>query len=317
MSISTPKDLAASVRQRLLNLAKEKGEEYNIILVRYALERFLYRISRSDWKDRFLLKGAMLFPIWFNISYRSTRDMDLLAFGDGSVSRILDVFKVLCDVMVDDDGMKYLKDSITGSEIREDNEYLGVRIQILSMLGNAHIPLQIDVAFGDIITTPLEDILYPTLLEFPAPSIRVYTKYAVVAEKFQATVVLGIANSRMKDFYDLWIIANHSNLDGPLLSNAIHATFNRRKTSIPTETPLSLTDSFSEDPVKKTQWVAFARKKVFLEKEELNTVIQFLQTFLMPPTIAAAKGEPFPWDWPAGGPWKKRRTEKEKMKNKR
>jgi len=307
MSQTIPKNISASVRQQLLNLAKKRGEAFDMVLVRYALERLLYRISKSKWHDRFLLKGAMLFPLWYSVQYRSTKDMDLLGYGEGNVPSMLNTFKSICKLNVENDGISYLEENILGSEMREENKYQGVRMQLVATLSGARIPLQVDIAFGDMVIPDPEVALYPTLLDFPPPRILVYSKQSVVAEKFQAMVIFGIANSRMKDFYDLWVLASRTVFDGLTLSQAIKVTFERRKTTLPVKTPTPLTDLFAQDRAKKAQWESFTRKKGLYEKEELSTVIELLRKFLMPPTLAAAKGEPLNLHWRAGGPWKSKK----------
>lgn len=254
---SRPRNLGASIRQRLLDLARKKSEVFDLVLTRYALERLLYRIGQSPWKQRFLLKGAMLFTLWYDEPYRPTRDLDLLAFGGshppGVVANLIETFRALCDIPVNDDGLSFRKESVRGSEIRGENEYQGVRIQLTATLAGAVIPLQIDVAFGDAVVPAPEEVCYPTILDQPPPHVLAYPRYSVVSEKFQAMVMLGMANSRMKDFYDAWALAREFEFDGLLLSRAIAATFERRRTNLPAEIPLAFTDSFSTDHAKSTQ----------------------------------------------------------------
>lgn len=301
------RNVGASVRQSLLNLSKEKSEPFDLVLTRYALERLLYRIGRSEWRSRFLLKGAMLYTLWFDASYRPTRDMDLLGFGPGQIAHLEGTFRALCEVAVEDDGLTFLKENVRGSEIRGESEYRGVRMQVTAILSGAVIPLQIDVAFGDVVLPGPEEVRYPTILDLPAPEVLAYPRYTVVSEKFQAMVMLGIANSRMKDFYDIRELARRFEFDGLLLSRAIRATFEQRRTVLPAEIPLALTESFSHDRVKMTQWGAFIRKnRLMEEKVSLQEVAVFLTGFLMPPVRAAQQGKAFEMIWTAPGPWEPR-----------
>jgi len=304
MSVDQPRDLAASVRQRLLNIAKRDGEAFDLVLTRYALERLLYRLGQSRYRDQFLLKGAMLFAVWGGEAHRPTRDVDLLGFGTSELPQVENIFRDICLEAVEADGLEFLPDTARAIEIREDQEYQGVRVLFEARLGVAVIPIQIDIGYGDAVTPASEDITYPTVLDFAAPKLRAYPIYTVVAEKFQAMVWLGIANSRMKDFYDLWIIMRQFPFEGDILGAAIKATFARRNTPLPSEAPLALTIAFANDAAKQTQWKAFLRKNA-LPVDDLTfpELIAALHDFLMPPTLASANGLAFDAKWPAGGPW--------------
>ena len=302
MSPRERRDLAASVRQRLLNRARERGEAFDLVLTWYAIERLLYRMSQSPHVDSFVLKGAMLFSLWSGESHRPTRDLDLLGFGDSRVSRMESVFRDVCQVPCED-GLSFDPTSVRGEEIRGTDEYDGVRIRLDIRLAVARVPLQVDVGFGDAVVPAPEPVDYPALLEFPAPRLRAYPREVVVAEKFQALVSLGIANTRMKDFYDLWMLARRFDFDGERLSKAIAATFERRRTPIPEEAPLALTPAFHDDTAKQTQWRAFLRKGAVVAEADLGTVVEFVRTFLMPPASAARVGKPLSGNWSAGGPW--------------
>ncbi|MDX8386565.1 MAG: nucleotidyl transferase AbiEii/AbiGii toxin family protein [Gallionella sp.] len=299
-----PKNLAVSVRQRLLNLSKRDGETFDLVLTRYALERLLYRLGKSKYQDQFLLKGAMLFAVWGEKSHRPTRDVDLLGFGTSDIHHVEKIFQGICQESVEEDGLLFLTDTVHAIEIREDQEYQGVRVLFKARLANAVIHIQIDIGYGDAVTPAPEEITYPTVLDFPAPRLRVYPIYTVVAEKLQAMVWLGIANSRMKDFYDIWIIMQKFPFEGHILAAAIGATFERRTTPLPIEAPLALTHHFSNDAAKQTQWKAFLRKNA-LSVDELTfqDIITALHDFLMPPALACAKGLTFNDDWPVGGTW--------------
>lgn len=305
MSVDQPRNLAASVRQRLLNIAKRNGEAFDLVLTRYALERLLYRLGNSRYHNQFLLKGAMLFAVWGGAPHRPTRDLDLLGFGPNDLPQVQAVFQNICQVPVEPDGLEFLPDTVRVSEIREDQEYQGVRVLFDAKLENAIIPIQVDIGYGDAVTPAPQEISYPTLLEFPAPQLRAYPIYTVVAEKFQALVLLGIANSRMKDFYDIWVIMRNFEFDGATFTKAIQATFERRNTPIPIAAPLALTENFARDTAKQTQWNAFLRKNALTaDNLALPEIIAALHDFLMPPTVALAKGLKYDAIWPAGGPWR-------------
>jgi predicted nucleotidyltransferase component of viral defense system len=299
------KDVAASVRQRLYDLAKERGEDFQLILIHYALERLLYRLSRSLYRDQFVLKGAMLLTVWGDMPYRATRDLDLLGRGDNGVKDLQAAFREICQTPVEDDGLEFLIDSIHGEEIAEDQEYQGVRLSFAARLAVAKIPIQVDIGFGDTVQPEAESLAYPTMLNFPAPTLLSYPREVVIAEKYQAMVLLGMANSRMKDFYDISYLARHFDFDGIRLCEAIRATFDRRNTPLPSEKPLPLTKEFSEDRAKMTQWGAFLNKTGVGENRVLlSEVIALLQAFLWPPTLALVERRTFEHLWRAGGPWR-------------
>jgi len=300
-----PKNLAKSVRDRLMNHARSRGEEFQFVLTRFALERLLYRITQSAHRQVFVLKGAMLFSLWTKETHRPTKDLDLLGFGEPAISRFQDIFREVCVVDVEADGLVFHPDSVQAAKIKEDQDYEGIRVTFFATLERARIPLQIDIGFGDTITPGAVSVDYPTILEFPAPALRAYPRETVVAEKYQAMVMLGIANSRMKDFYDLWVMAKTMDFDGQSLSSAIRATFEHRKTAIPAETTLALTATFTEDAGKQTQWRAFVRKsKLQGAGVELPDVAILLQSFLMPPSQSMTQGSGFTDRWQNGGPWK-------------
>jgi len=297
--------MAASVRQRLLNRSHERGEDFQLTLIYYGLERLMYRLSRSPHRDRFVLKGAMLFSVWSETPHRATRDLDLLGHGDHDVATLITTFKEICRTSVEDDGVVFFGDAMTGEEIREGEEYAGVRLSFEAQLGVAKIPIQVDIGFGDAVVPEPEPLDYPTLLDFPAPRLLAYPRETVVAEKFQSMVELGIANSRMKDFFDLWTLSRMFSFEGARLIDAIQATFERRRTLLPTIDPVCFTSDFSRDRNKQAQWAAFLKRAgVDARGVSLFEVLPVLQRFLMPPTTAAAKREAFDTQWPAGGPWR-------------
>lgn len=252
-------NVAHSVRQRLLNRAKETGQPNDLMLVRYALERFLYRLSVSPHAERFVLKGALLFTVWGHDEHRPTRDADLLGFGASDLKHLVGVFREVCAVTFED-GISYDPASVNAQEIAEDKVYVGARVTFQAELAKARIPMQIDVGFGDAITPEPEAVEYPVLLDAPPPKLRAYPVYTVIAEKFHAMVVLGEDNSRMKDFYDLWAISRRFDLDAALVAKAIAATFERRKTALPDGSPVALRPRFAESAAKQRQWGAFVRR---------------------------------------------------------
>jgi len=260
MSSEPSKNLEASVHQRLLNMSRERKEDFNLILTRYAVERFLYRLSCSKHTDSFVLKGAMLMAIWIGQLHRPTRDLDLLGFGDSEAETLKTVFGEICLVEVEKDGLEYEANSVEIEEIRENQEYPGQRVKVSAKLGNARIRIQIDVGFGDAVTPKAKSINYPVLLDYPAPRIRAYNKETQIAEKLQSMVFLGMANSRMKDFYDIFALSKTFSFDGNKLVKAIKATFERRGTQIPEDIPLALSDEFANSVDKNNQWKAFINR---------------------------------------------------------
>ena len=245
------KNTAASVRDRLLALARERGEDFQLLLTQYGLERLLYRLSQSGYRDRFILKGAMLFMLWSDQPHRPTRDVDFLGLGDSSEAGLQAIFCELCDIPVEDDGLTLMADSVQVEVIRDETEYGGIRVKLFGDLAGARVPIQADIGFGDAVTPEARETEYPTLLGNPAPHLRAYPRETVVAEKYQALVNLGMANSRMKDFYDLWVIAREFDFDGLTLSEAIRNTFSRRRTALPEYTPSGLSPEFYEDTHKR------------------------------------------------------------------
>ena len=270
------RNLAASIRARLKQHADATQQDFNLILTHYGLERLLYRLSVSAHASNFLLKGALLFSLWYDLPHRPTRDVDLLGFGPDDIDSAITAFRDICQIAVDD-GIEFDASSIKGMEIRKDAGYGGVRIDIQAKLDGARIVLQVDIGFGDAVTPEPEAISYPILLDdLPTPQLRAYPKCTVVAEKFQALCALGIANSRMKDYFDLWILMREDDLDLAELRRAIEATFARRQTAMPTETPVGLSDSFVNDLTKQVQWRAFLRKNK-LDAIELHDVVTLLR----------------------------------------
>lgn len=246
MTVSEPRNLPASVRQRLLNLARARGEDFNFLLTAYGLERLIYRLGQSPCRRDFVLKGAMLFRAWSGVTYRPTRDLDLLGHGEAGIARVVRIFEEIWAAPAPADGLELEPGSVRGEEIREAQEYGGIRIRMVTRLGTARIPLQVDVGFGDAVTPAASEITIPSLLDAPAPVLYAYPPETVVAEKLQAMAMLSMANTRLKDFYDLWVIARCFSFEGPHLASAIAATFWRRATPLPAGSPVALTADFSE-----------------------------------------------------------------------
>ncbi|PRH81233.1 nucleotidyl transferase AbiEii/AbiGii toxin family protein [Arenimonas caeni] len=259
MSIPSPARID-SIRQRLLNHAKQAGEEFQLTLDRYAVERLLYRLSISRHRDDFLLKGAMLFRHWFDQEHRPTRDADFLGFGSPDPARVEAIVRELCAIEVDD-GLVFDLSGLGVTEIRETARYDGLRVNLRARLGTATCLVQWDIGFGDAVTPGPEDAELPTLLEdLPTPSLRIYPRETVFAEKLEAIVVLGMANSRMKDYFDLLSLAREGRLDSADLRNAVSATFERRNTPMPLSLPVGLTADFASDSAKQRQWRAFLKR---------------------------------------------------------
>ena len=282
------KDLAASVRARLLNIAKAEGSNFNQVLVRYALERFLYRLSQSPHADRFLLKGALLFTLWYDMPHRPTRDADLLGFGPSDLQSIGQTFRDIASITVDD-GITFDPESVNAEEIRKEAGYAGARVVITGELAKARCKTQIDIGFGDAVTPGPVQAEYPVLIEdFPAPRLRTYPVYTVVSEKLHAIALLGMTNSRVKDYLDLWIMLDRESLNMNTLAQAISATFTRRGIAVPAELPIGLSDEFSADPSRQALWAAFVKKND-LAMIPLADVVARIRSALEPAIGLAAR----------------------------
>ena len=284
------RNIGASVRARLQNLSRATGQSFDLILTRYALERLLYRLSTSAYAERFVLKGAMLLTSWFEDPHRATRDLDLLGFGDPSQDAMLAAFREILAVVVDD-GVEFDLHALRVNQIREELEYGGLRLRTTASISGARIAVIVDVGFGDALEPGVEVIDYPSLLDFPRPRLRAYARETVIAEKFQAMVALGRANSRMKDFYDVWLLSQSFPFGDARLARAIAATFKRRGSAIPVKLPDALTSAFAGDTQKQLQWRAFV-ENVAVNPGTLDEVIATISTFLMGHAALAAKIDP-------------------------
>jgi predicted nucleotidyltransferase component of viral defense system len=283
-------NVGASVRQRLLNLRDQTGEDAQALFIPFAIERFLYRLSRSALSDRFVLKGAMLFRVWSGSLHRPTRDVDLLGFGDPTPDSVTAMISQIIATAVEDDGIAFDAATIHAEEIRENDHYGGIRATFIATLDKAIIPLQVDVGFGDAITPGAEDRTYPVLVGMAAPKLRVYPVETVIAEKLDAAVKLGMVNSRMKDFYDLLVIFRQFPYDESTLARAITETFARRGTPLPRTVPPGLSNDFGDDPTANRLWRGFlTRMQLVNEPTDFAVVVRTVRERLWPTIMAAGR----------------------------
>ncbi len=292
----TLKNIAASVKQRLLNHAKETGRPYQELLQYYAMERFLYRLGNSEHVNGFVLKGAMLLRLLDKSIVRPTNDMDMLSKQTLSESAIRDIVVNVMAVAVEDDGLVFEPGSLLVEPIRLHARYNGVRCRFHGLIEKTRAPIQIDVGFGDIVIPKPELHEYPCILDFPPAEILIYSVESAIAEKFEAMVMLGLQNTRLKDFHDIWFLARRQAFDGEVLTSAIRETFKRRGTDLPNETPEALLPVFFENSQKQVQWNAFLRQ-IRSEQLPFQDVTTVLVKFLMPPTLAITSGASFKATW--------------------
>ncbi len=298
------KNIAASVHQRLLNKAKQSSRPFNELLQHFANERFIYRLSKSPHADRFILKGALMFSAWSGPASRPTMDIDLLGRIDNSLEVIVAAMKDACRMDVKADGMYFNPKMVTAGRITEDAEYEGVRVRVQGGLGNARVSLQIDIGFGDVIVPVPSKVAYPALLDFPAPELKGYTMESTIAEKFQAMVKLGVLNSQMKDFYDIWMLSRTFDFRGEMLAEAVEKTFENRNTPI-TVDPAVFDPSFGKDGDKKVQWQGFIRKaKLANAPGAFEDVVAAVKVFLEPLVASLVKLRAFRSNWNPPGPWR-------------
>jgi predicted nucleotidyltransferase component of viral defense system len=302
------RNIPASILGRLRNIAVERGADFQVILSRYVLERLLYRLSISPHRDRFILKGALLFPLWLAEAFRPTRDLDLLGLGDPRPEVLARVFREVMSIETLDNGVAFDVGHLRAEAIRDAAAYDGVRVRTEARVGSARSPVQIDIGFGDIVIPQPDEAEYPVLLDAPAPRLRVYPKETVVAEKFEAIVALGADNSRMKDFYDIWAMSRLFSFEGPALTRATRATFERRRTPVPDDIPSGLSGEFSESPEKQARWRAFAsRGRLSEQPSSFHEVVAVARDLLMPVAGALRKAQTLDAIWDPGGPWRPRR----------
>lgn len=297
------KDIAASVHQRLLNMARETRRPFGELLQYYAMERFLYRLFESPHAKKFLLKGALMLAAWKSPVSRPTKDIDLLGRIENDIDSIAAIARNICLQKVEPDGIVFDADSIRAERITEEAEYEGVRVRFKGRLGRARVAMQLDVGFGDVVVPPGRKIVYPTLLDFPAPRLCGYSRESTIAEKFETMVKLGELNSRMRDFYDIWLLSQQFDFKGQLLSKAIERTFSRRGRELPVKLG-PLVKALIEDDPKETQWRGFIRKsRLGNAPEEFREVVVSIVSFIEPVLKAVAKGSTFNANWTAPGPW--------------
>ena len=293
------KNVAASVHARLLNVARRKQEDFNLLLIRHALERFLYRLSQSHNNEDFVLKGASLFVAWHDATERPTRDLDLLAYGDPDISRLEQIFRNICSVDVEPDGVSFDPSTVHGFEIREGAIYDGVRINLVAALGNARTRVQIDIGFGDAVVPSPELIIYPTILDQSSPKILAYPPEAVIAEKFHAMVDLGLSNSRLKDYFDIWQMLRVFEFEYSRLSSALKATFARRNTALPTNSVDGLSQEYADR--WSANWGQLVDRFGFSgDAPTLEEVIHTISEFLAPVYQDQSKTE----KWIPGKGWR-------------
>ncbi len=299
------KNIKASVRALLQNKAKETSSPFSEILQYYGMERFLYRFSRSKYADKFILKGALMFTVWQVPERRTTLDIDFSARCDNQIATIEKVIRDVCKVAVTPDGLVFNSEKVKGQKIKEDADYEGVRVKFRGFLERSRIAMQIDVGFGDVIYPKPKTIDYPVILDFPKPYLKGYPAESVVSEKFEAMVKLGLLNSRMKDFYDIWIMMRRFDFDGLRLVEALKRTFKHRKTSLPQRKPLFAEEIYDEESDRQTLWKAFLKKTDIKHvPEKLGTTARDIEKFLIGLLDAIHKGQKFSKKWRAPGPWK-------------
>jgi hypothetical protein len=300
----TPKDLGLSAQARLRNLAQQRGDDVQVLLTQFVLERLLHRLVASTHASDFVLKGAMLFAAWTSVPHRATRDLDLLGSGAPDPERLAQVFRVVCATAVEPDGVSFDTASVRAARIREDQVYEGIRVTLDATLATARIGVQVDIGFGDTVHPGPVELAYPSLLGLPTPRLLTYPRETVVAEKFQAMVSLGELNSRMKDFFDLFTLAAQFEFAGPVLAEAIRRTFARRSTELPATPPIALRPAFAELRDKQAQWQAFVRRTRLLDTSiTLDVIVPRLHTFLWPILLGLRGDRAMPLAWPVGGPW--------------
>jgi predicted nucleotidyltransferase component of viral defense system len=304
MSQKSPKNIAASVHQRIINLARAQNSDVNLLFTRYGLERFLYRLSRSPHADSFVLKGAMLFFVWTGSASRPTRDLDLLAQISPDAGEIGREFRNICLTAVEDDGLEFQASAMEIEAMQGLRRFGGFRITIPALLGKVRLQVQVDLGFGDSVTPAPKRIDFPTLLDQPAPRLAAYHMETVMAEKTEAIVKLGLTNTRAKDYFDLLALSRNFAFSGSDLVSSIAATFRTRDTPIPADTPPGLTDGFATDGVSMIRWHSFLRRNGLPEDPDWPETVATVRTFVLPPLRAAGQTQAFRHSWPVGGPWR-------------
>lgn len=298
-------NINASIRARLQNKAKDTNRPFAEVLQYYGIERFLYRFSQSQYKDKFILKGALMFTVWEVLERRTTLDIDFLAHYDNQIIEIEKVMKDVCKINVQADGLVFDSETVIGQKIKEDADYEGVRVKFLGFLERSRIAMQIDVGFGDVIYPKPKVIDYPVILELPKPHLKGYATETMVSEKFEAMVQLGVLNSRMKDFYDIWLMMRQFDFNGSHLAEALKRTFAHRKTLFPQGRQLFVEEIYDEKSDRQTLWKTFLSKgNIKHVPEKLSTLAGGIEEFLAQPLDAINKGRDFEGEWKAPGPWR-------------
>jgi len=298
------KNIEASVRGRLQNITRDTKRQFSEVLQYYGMERFLYRLSKSGHHQRFVLKGALMFTVWDVQSRRTTVDIDFLAYADNAIAKIEKIIREVCETKVVPDGVVFDPKSVKGEKIKENADYEGIRVKFRGSLGTARIPMQIDIGFGDTVVPKPKAIDYPVILDFPKPHLVGYPFETVVAEKFEAMIKLGALNSRMKDFYDVWLLVRQFTFNGTTLANAIAQTFKNRKTERPKTIPFFAAEIYSEQSDRNRIWKAFLEKNDLHAPEKLKEAAAVIENFLQPVVESIIAGKDFESNWKAPGPWK-------------
>ncbi len=299
------KNIEASIRARLQNKAKETNRSFQEILQYYGMERFLYRFSRSKYADKFILKGALMFTAWQVSERRTTLDIDFLAHFDNQIPGVEKAIMDICEVPVVPDGLTFAPETVKGKKIKEDVDYEGVRVKFRGLLERSCIPTQIDIGFGDVIYPKADAIDYPVILDLPKPHLKGYPAESVVSEKFEAMVKLGLLNSRMKDFYDIWLMMRQFDFNEMKLTEALKRTFEHRKTLPPEDKPLFAEEIYDGKSDRQMLWKAFLKKgDIKHVPERLSAVAKEIEEFLIKPLDAVKKARGFNEAWKAPGPWK-------------
>lgn len=301
MSKKNPSNISASVHQRLLNAAKNTQRPFGEVLQYFAMERFLHRLSYSQYSDSFVLKGALLFRVWDVPDSRATKDIDFLAYVENSPKNIIAIIRDICSIEAPNDGLKFDPDTVSARTIKKDADYEGVRVNVRCLLGNAQICIQIDVGFGDLVHPDATLDNYPAILDMEAPSLRIYPKETVIAEKVEAMVHLGSLNSRMKDFYDVWKLSQQFDFRGGVLCESIKGTFRNRNTHVISFSELRAELLDSDNSGK--QWIAFLRKSSLAGPEEFSQILQIIDMFMSPILTSVKDSVDFDQQWMAPGPW--------------
>ncbi len=300
--MKSTKNISASVRQRLLNRSKTDKRPFNELLQYYAMERFLYRLSKSSHADHYILKGALMLRAWRSPEFRATMDIDMLGRTSNEEANIVAQIRDIIVLDVDSDGLVFNPDSIQTEQITEDADYEGIRIRFRGLLGTARINMQIDIGFGDIVYPGPEKADLPTMLDSPAPRLLCYSRESSIAEKFEAMVKLGFLNSRMKDFYDIWLLSRQFHFEQATLAEAIRLTFEQRGTILPSDI-----DAFSETFIdtKQSQWTAFYKR---LEQNHtpasFRDIVAEVESFLVPIVSSISQEIPTITSWSPAGSWR-------------